>query len=233
MAIQRRELPKLLDYDSVIETLFTPPPVSALPSAIGNVSALSVPNNTDSVINISGIQQQRLLCSTHTSDGTFIVYYPSGRVAIECLNVWGYNYENSPSSSLLNNTVGSITVINANPIIEPKPPSDPFKITVQSSANNASNTSNLNSSINQQKSDSMLVNASSNASTLKFDTINIKDAYTTLIYDDIKPRMEVAGSVTGSMSTPAPPKNVCEGRLLALITSTGYCLCYRRNGNLK
>ena len=143
MAIQRRELPKQLDYDSVIETLFTQPPVSALPSAIGNVSSLSVPNNADSVVNISGIQQQRLLCSTHTSDGTFIV------------------------------------------------------------------------------------------STLKFDTINIKDAYTTLIYDDVKPRMEVAGSVTGSMSTPAPPRNVCEGRLLALITSTGYCLCYRRNGNLK
>ena len=232
MAIQRRELPKPLDYESVVEILYTAPPVSALPSAIGNISSLSGPSNTDPIVNISGAQQQRLLCSTHTSDGTFIVYYPSGRLAVQCINVWGYNYENSPSSSLLNNTVGSITLINANPIVEPKLPVDPFKATVQSNTS-TSNTSNQNLSTNQQKSDSLLVNASSNASTLKFDTINIRDAYTTLIYDDVKPRMELAGSVTGSMNTPAPPKNVCEGRLLALITSTGYCLCYRRNGTLR
>lgn len=197
------------------------------------MSSMSGPSTIDAAgattVSLLGAHQQRLLCSTHTSDGTFIIYYSSGRLAIECINVWGYNYENSPSTSLLNNTVGSITLINASPIIVPSTTAPGGQLQTSGNNNNA-NTSNQNLSNNQAKSDSLLVNASSNASTIKFDTINIKDAYTTLVYDDVKPRLEV-GSVMGS--TPAPPKNVCEGRLLALITSTGYCICYRRNGTIK
>ena len=219
MAILRRDLPTPLDFDSVLESMYAPPSTSALPSALGNASALSSTNPNETTSNGTLNNFQRVLCSTHTNDGTFVVYYPSGRVAITCVNVWGYNYESSTNSSLLNNTVGSITVVNANPIVV-NPQNN--QVTLQASINNAN--ANTSGNGNQlQRSDSLIANP----------TINIKDAYTTLIYDDVKQRGETLQSTSAAPFSFMKSITGPEGRLLAVITSTGSCLCYRRNGTLR
>jgi hypothetical protein len=221
MAILRKEIPKPLDFDSVIDTLYSiHTQGGGVHSSLGSASSLSLTNSNDAA-SVSVITSQRSLCSTHTTDGTIVVYYPSGRIAITCANVYGYFIETSTNTSAANTTTNTTgNNANSNQILNNT-----------SGGTNQQNNSFSNQNDKAAKSDnSAALNTSATGVNVNLTSQNVKDSYTTIIFDDSKPRGE---NVVNSATSRPVKSPTAEGRMMALVTSTGYCVCYRRNGALR
>jgi hypothetical protein len=223
MAILRKELPKPIDYESIVDSLYA------------NVH-LNAPNlNTSTSFNEE--LQSKILCSTHTNDGTSCIFYPSGRLAIMSANVFGFfidtmsfnlnanvastNSTNLSNSQLANNSSHSNSQGN----------NAAAAAAAAAAANNAASTNSLTQP-------SVLLNSSfANTSNPGFNNLvlnshNITDSFTTLVFDDVPKARENAASSYGSKLGHVE-QNIVEGRLLAIITPTGSCVCYRKNGQPK
>jgi hypothetical protein len=215
MSILRNELPQLLDVKSMIEALINPESQIKTPARL--VKSARTKLFDDYLITESNLTQKEallsnqlspsLLFNVQTNDGTNCVYYPNGQIAIMSTTVFGFFIDN-------------LTVNGSNP---------------DSKSNNTEKGLNWH---------------------------NIKNSFTTIIYDmteiqrkSIRNKSPLS-SVTNPISISTSNQenisyssinetlfNKCnnsnnnkksnEQKILAFITSSGHCVCYRKNGTPK
>jgi hypothetical protein len=164
------------------------------------------------------------LLRTQTNDGTTCIYYPNGQLAIIMANVFGFYIENTNWM----------------------PPSINIESRSQSRGsiyNQSSNGNNLNSSILNSLSGLPAASISSYAPYLSW--LNIKDSFTTVVYDNINKSLNGRKTIetyneseakircvkeeiisNSNISMLSEWANTEENNLLALISSNGYCVCY-------
>jgi hypothetical protein len=206
MSILRKELPKPLDYETIIESLYA-----------SKLNSTELKSTIDTEFNQQGFgsaaPQAPILCSTHTNDGTTCVFYPSGRIAILSANVYGYYYENVVSNHV-NNQTQAATNHNSN---------------TNTSALGLSTSINSISNMNHQAHTANTSMSSVSNSNRLLNWMNLRDSYTTIVFDDKKGQNE-----STPFSSPSKKKNLhADGSILAVISPNGSCVCYRKNGSTR
>jgi hypothetical protein len=200
MSILRKEIPKPLDYETIIENLYAT-----------KLNPNEIKSTIDSEFGQQGFGSATpmapILCSTHTNDGTTCVFYPSGRIAILSVNVFGYYYENVISNYNLNANQAQANV------------------NMSSVGLSTSNTSVNN---HQAHTANTSLSSVSNSNRL-LNWMNLKDSYTTVVFDDKKLISESASFSNSS----SKKKMHADGSILAVISPNGSCVCYRKNGTAR
>lgn len=238
MSILRREIPKPLEFEMIVENLYTLPVITS--SLAMNASVLSFANATETgsvSVNLNVNTSVRTLVSTHTNDGTTLVFYPSGGIAITCANVFGYFVDGASNASTTLNATVNTTANNASNMNNTSGGVNLTGATTQASSINQQSstyTSNTANQVSTNTSVTLNTSASLGSALLNFNTLNLHDSYTTIIYDDVKLRgFNYGTSSVASSRADTVKSSVSEGRLMAIITATGNCICYRRNGQPK
>ena len=174
--------------------------------------------------------QPPLLLNTQTNDGTVSIHYPNGQQAILIANVFGFSIENNSNST-------PSTQVN-------------FRDD-NSSLNGSIGTSNVNSALawqNYKNSYTTIIYDVCSARKLLLakgiTSMSAKQKSTTTNTNEIDKMLADAKHLKENASKKlAPPlknaKNthhhanalINEPKILAIITCTGYCVCYRPNGN--
>ncbi len=224
MSILRNELPTPLDLDSMLESIINPNCVASKTPTRVNKSAGLRPKLFGSLFGNDADLDGDLLAkqpkpntptplqlyNTQTNDGTNCVYYPNGQLAILSTNVFGFFIDSLPVSNTLNSNVerglnwqifkNSFTTVVYG-----------MSDNVSKKISRAQNKSPVSMCTNQI---SMSTGPTGLKSQLSDNTTGLNNYanHTNIMSNDMSLRPN-----TG-------PK------LLAFITSSGHCVCYRENG---
>ena len=226
MSILRNELPKPLDLDSMLESISNPNCVASKTPTRVNKSAGLRPKLFGSLFGNDADLEGDLLAkqankpntpsplqiyNTQTNDGTNCVYYPNGQLAILSTNVFGFFIDSLPVTNTLNSNVerGLNWQIFRNS----------FTTVVYGMSDNAAakkvsrvqNKSPLSTCTNQ-------ISMSTGHTGLKSQ---LSDNTTSQHYFT---------NNTNVMSNDMSLRPSTGPKLLAFITSSGHCVCYRENG---
>jgi len=228
----RNEIPKALDLDQILNSIANPhqkPIGLGLPPRISNdrptksatgIRSQFIPCGNDALAKQTNLTQQSpTVFNVQTNDGTNSVYYPNGQLAILSANVFGFYVDNVP-------------------------------VSLSTNANNLSHS--INNNLQEPQS---YIKAHNTERGLSWQ--NIKNSYTTLVFgvNETKKQRDLASPISAytnltnnkhqnqENNKPDSEKNNYidkliknhsnnsgESKLLAFITSSGSCVCYRENG---
>ena len=174
------------------------------------------------------------MLNTQTNDGTVSIHYPNGQQAIMVANVFGFSIENN----LTNTPSNQVNFRDDN-----------------SSMNGSIGTSNVNSALtwqNYKNSYTTIVydmysarklllakgitsmSAKNQKSTLNphnSNEINKLVADAKLLRENASKKLNAPVKKSHPSQLNNPQESLNEPKILAIITCTGYCVCYRSNGS--
>jgi hypothetical protein len=253
MSIMRNEIPKPLNVNFMLEAISNPNLASLLQtgqlhlsSKLLTAQSTQIPSQTgksNNALSKSDDSTMSLLPSlgfnppkpppllnTQTNDGTNCVFYPNGQIAVVVVNVFGYTVENAP-------TPGTN---------EPKSNHDQPTARQSHSvlSNHHSTINSVSGSTNaahQQHPQQQQQNAASKEINLGpvLAPHSVKNSYTTVVYDttntnllqrSAKSLKNLDGTGSESKLKSCSDSSFSQVPVLAVITSSGACVCYRKNG---
>jgi len=221
----RNEIPKPLDLNQIIHNIINPqlkgvgltlPPriISDRPTkSASSIRSNLMPCEKDELLVKQNIltenQQSSTVFNTQTNDGTNCVYYPNGQLAILSANTFGFYVDNVP-------------------------------VGLSANVNNLGQS--INSNLQETQSNTRAHNTEKG---LCFQ--NIKDSYTTIVFSsnetnkmhDLKSPISKSDrkqnilnyfEKSNMVENLVKNSNSSERKVLALITASGACVCYRSNG---
>jgi hypothetical protein len=258
MAILRNELPKPLNLEQIYETICNPNNhiinkiqnrnIKSARSKLFSLPFNYTANNSEFIssneastlkadANENLIQSAiPLIFNTQTNDGTNCVYYPNGQIAIVSSTVFGFYIDNLPTNNNQSHNINNS-----------------FNLTDQTS--NAKEKNNFEKGLswhtivnsyttivydmteNKEKKSSRGCNKSPLSSYTNALSINTNSDIKSSLYSDLNATSK--NKISNNLNNHFKYTNYMnekpnilkqEPKILALITSTGHCVCYRENG---
>jgi len=253
MSIMRNEIPKPLNVNFMLEAISNPNLTSLLQTGQFPLSSklltaqstqipsqTSKPNNalsksddfTMSLLPSLGFNPPKPppMLNTQTNDGTNCVFYPNGQIALLIVNVFGYTVENAPTPGA--NAPGSNhdqpTARQSHSVL---------------STHHSTSVTGPTATAHQQHQQPQ--NAAPNKEINLGPTLaphSVKNSYTTVVYDttnthlmqrSAKSLKNMDGTGSESRLKSCSESSFSQVPVLAIITSSGACVCYRKNGYAK
>ena len=248
MSILRNELPKLLNVNFMLDCISNPNLLSQMSSSSStsiavlknrtsnpnllhraNSASMAITTSTQSLNSnrsTSHLPQPPPMLNSQTNDGTVCLFYPNGHQAIVVSNVFGYKIEKdaagTPSTAGMNfrddnsSLNGSVGTANVNSALSWQNYKNSYTTIVyeQCSARKLLLAKGITSQSakKQNETDKMLLTAK-----------QLKENASKKLNAPLKRGQNVANNAQDVLIT--------EPKILAIITCTGYCVCYRPNGN--
>jgi hypothetical protein len=252
MSIMRNEIPKPLNLNLMLESLSNPNLASLLQtgqfplsSKLITTQSLQTPRKSSNPMSKSDDSTMSLLPSlgfnppkpppllnTQTTDGTNCVFYPNGQIAVLIANVFGYTVENAP-----------LTGANASTSTQDQPTARQSHSVLSNHHSTLNSVSGSTTTVHhhhhhQQQQQQNAASKETNVG-LIFAPHIVKNSFTTVVYDttytdllqrSAKSLRSMDGTSSESRLKSCSDSSFGQVPVLAVITSTGACVCYRKNG---
>lgn len=251
MSIMRNEIPKPLNVNFMLEAISNPNLASLLQTGQLHLSSKLLTAQSTQIPSQSGKSNNTLsksddltmsllpslgfnppkpppLLNTQTNDGTNCVFYPNGQMAVLVVNVFGYTVENAP-------TPGT----NASTSNHEQPTARQSHSVLSNHHSTINSVIGSTTTTHQQHQQQQNVASKETNLGPVLAPHSVKNSYTTVVYDttnthllqrSAKSLKNMDGTGSESRLKSCSESSFSQVPVLAIITSSGACVCYRKNG---